>query len=142
MFVVHEVAELLVFVLRLGGAAPDDGHDAGEDADLVRRPAVFGHQRVHLAAEGLCVGDGALGSEHHVGRAGRQIHAHAGRTGLRNHRATLRGTGDVQRPTHAEMRAFVVENVHLVDVANQMPLALSRRKASSSQLSHKPRTTS
>ena len=80
---------------------------------------------------------GLLRGVDQVGDARTKILARARRTGLRDHRIALDRTRDVQRPLHREHSRRVWFSVCSFAGSKYRPLALSRMKASSSQLSHK-----
>ncbi len=73
-----------------------------------------GCEAAQLGAEGPALRNRRLRGEHHVRRPRSQGHPHAGRPGLRHHRAPLRRARHVERPAHREMRAAVAQDVHLV----------------------------
>src|SRR5262245_10466469 len=90
----------LVFVLGLGVAAPDHGHDAGHYLDGLGWTAVDRSARFHVGIERAPGIEILLHGENDFRGLGGELAAVLGLAGLHDHRMTLR------RPVHGERAAY------------------------------------
>ena len=134
--------EEIEFFPRLGLGAADHRIEAGHDLDLVLAAAVARQSAIDIGVEFPALLERGLRGEHQLGGAGGELAAGIGGAGLHQHRPALRRTRDVQRAADGKVFAPMVQRVQLGGVEEDAGLCWSRMKASSSQLSHRPVTTS
>ena len=113
---VDQAVELLQLGAGLFFGRSDVHRHARHDLDLVRVAPVAGQPALHIAVEGLGVGQVLLGGEHHLGGAGGELAAGLGLAGLHDHRVALGRPRHVEGAFHREMLALVARRMHLVRV--------------------------
>jgi hypothetical protein len=113
---VQEGLQRLELLAGLALAAADHREHPGHHQQLLRAPAVPVEAILEVRVEGLRFRQRPLGGEHHLGGSRGKLLGGLGRSRLHHHRVALRRPRHVERPTHPEGPAAVVERVQALRV--------------------------
>ncbi len=121
------VGELVEFLLQAIGfrfGAGDHRADPWQHQELVLRPPRIDDTRFDVAIELLSRAFLYVRREHCFGVARRERLAGIGRTGLDQHRPTLRTPGQIERPGHFEVRTLVGDLLDAILIDEDTALAI------------------